>query len=137
MKTLKISLFILIPALTMGLVYTSLYHFTGSYLGHIHDVYASNTQSGLIPIMWVISGFLGALPMFFYIGNLLFTPIVLTEQEVNQVEAILTTTEAPIHIGQVFSSIGSNCQLRVKEIKNIFAGLKEDQFGYILETSLY
>lgn len=134
MKKIKLSLLLIIPAITAGLTFTSLYFLAGSYLGHIHDVYASNTQSGLIPLLWVVAGFLGGLPMAFYVAHLLFTPVVLTENESSQVVDLLSSEG--LQVGQVFNQVGTNCKLRVKSIKrSLFQDADFSGLEYLLQFS--
>lgn len=135
MKTLKIYLFILIPAITAGVLFTAFYHVTGSYLGHIHDVYASNTRSGLVPLFWIIAGFLGAFPMFFYMSALLFSPVQLSECEINQAAEVFTSVSL-IEVGQIITQVGTNCRLRVKAIRNtLFDNADFSKVEYCLQFS--
>ena len=136
MKALKFSLTLLIPGAVAGLTFAGLMamhsHFNGLFS---HDIYESHRTSALAPFMAAISFFIAFLPSLFYVADLMYKPRQMAAPDAQTAAAILTTAPA-LTVGQVYTSAGANCQLRVKALKNsIFANADFSQYTYCLQFS--
>lgn len=119
MKYAKIAAVLIVPAIMSGIIAVALYSITGEFQGlFTHDVLEAHTHAALIPIITVIAIAAGFLPGVCYMANILF-PVNMAESEaVTEVAApILTAQPQGLHIGQIFTSPGANCQFRIKTIK--------------------
>jgi hypothetical protein len=119
MKVVKIAAVLIVPAIMAGTIAAALYSITGQFEGLFsHDVCEAHTHAALIPFITVIAIAAGFLPGVFYMANVLF-PVNRAEAEAvtEAAAAILTAQPEGLHIGQIFTSPGANCQFRVKTIK--------------------
>ena len=133
MKRLNLVILLFAPCIVAGMVGLLLFAFTRQHSIYTHDVYESHNAIMLIPFISIAAFFLGYVPAFCYLSKLLYTlPVECTE--LAEVREIAASSAPGLHIGQVIT--GTNCQLRVKALKNtIFAGLQDDQFTHCLQFS--
>lgn len=134
MNRTKLLTLIIAPAIIAGIVGFILFLLSNHVNLYTHDIFESHNKLALLPFIGVLSFFLGYVPAFCYLSRLLYS----IQEETAQVEEIrvIAASQAPaLHVGQIITSAGTNCQLRVKAIKSIFAGLQEDQYNHCLQFS--
>ena len=128
----KLLTLLIAPAIIAGLVGFILFIATQQYNIYSHDVLESHKAIMLLPFIFAASFFLGYVPAFCYLSKLLYSIEPITEQ-VNEVQAMTASTAPVIHVGQIITSAGANCKLRVKQIKYIFDNADLSQYDYCLQ----
>lgn len=136
MKLIKVSLTLLIPSLLAGITFCSLMALRSHFAwGYSHDLYENHSRAALIPFIALISVLFAFIPSLFYVADLIWKPRTIASVQAEPVTEMLTSSPV-MSVGQVFTSAGSNCRVRIKAVKlhqalNIIEASNDLLFDYL------